>query len=164
MYVCIIYICIMYICIMYVCMYYVLCMYVLCMYVLCTYVQQNIQSHYSNINRCWHQRSAINRFFSTHKYSSHFEYEWVQRYWNSTTLTHSYSVQHWFISTGSNEYEHNVDIKLVTFEICLIHTGLLTQILSKFTVLVVAAFSKKKKKEKDKDSKQSKHTTFYCVL
>ena len=47
---------------------------------------------------------------------------WVsQQYWNSSTLIHSYSVQHWFISTGCNSYEYNIDIKLITFEICLIY-------------------------------------------
>ena len=49
---------------------------------------------------------------------------WVShQYWNSTTLIHLYSVQDWFISTGCKEYEYNVDIKLITFEICLIHTS-----------------------------------------
>ena len=48
---------------------------------------------------------------------------WVsQQYWNPTTLIQSYSVQHWFICTSFNEYEYNVDIKLITIEICLIHT------------------------------------------
>ena len=30
--------------------------------------------------------------------------------------------KHWFISTGCNEYEYNIDIKLIIFEICFIHT------------------------------------------
>ena len=36
-----------------------------------------------------------------------------QQYWNSTTLTHSYSLRHWFISASCNDYECNVDIKLI---------------------------------------------------
>ena len=71
-----------------------------------------------------------------------------QQYRNSTTLIQSYSSQHWFISKGCNEYEYNLDIKLITFQICLIHTPTHTDPTdsthsSKFTVLVVT-FTKKK--------------------
>ena len=63
-----------------------------------------------------HQRSAINRFFATHKYSS---YSLLSMN-DLTTWIHLYSVQHWFISTVCNEYEYNDDIKLITFKICLL--------------------------------------------
>ena len=53
-------------------------------------------------------------------------------------LIYSDSVQYWFISIGCNEYEYNIVIKLITFEICLIHA-----------VLVVFAFT---------------NTAFYWVL
>ena len=79
----------------------------------------------------------------------------------------SYSVEHWFITTGYNGYAYNVDIKLIIFEICLILIHLILiqihkfrKILriringssdsnhsSRFTVVVVVAFTKK---EKDK--------------
>ena len=69
-----------------------------------------------------------------------------------------------FVSTGWNEYEYDIDIKLITLETCLIHMPLIIQIhkfrkilvndsiySSIFAALVVAA---------NKDSKQSEHTTF----
>ena len=40
---------------------------------------------------------------------------------NYSALIHSYSLQHWFISTDCNEYAYNVDIKLIPFAMCLIH-------------------------------------------
>ena len=85
---------------------------------------------------------------------------WVwasQQYWNSITLIHSYSLQHWFLSTGCNKYEYEA----ITFEICFIQFHKFRKILlilindssdsnhsSKFAVLVVVAFTKKKSKEK----------------
>ena len=35
-------------------------------------------------------------------------------------MIHSYPLR-WFIGTGCNEYAYNVDIKLIPFDICLIH-------------------------------------------
>ena len=44
-----------------------------------------------------------------------------QQDWDLATLIHSYSLRHWFINTGCNEHAYNVDIKLIPFEMCLIH-------------------------------------------
>ena len=56
---------------------------------------------------------------SAHKYLWNFEYKCVDTLdWNSTTLTHSWSMQHWFISTGCNEYEYDDDFKPRASEIC----------------------------------------------
>ena len=54
----------------------------------------------------------------------------------------------WFINTCCNEYAYNVNIKLIPFEICLIHNLKIssdTNHSSKFIVVVVVAFVKKEK-------------------
>ena len=91
-------------------------------------------------------------------YSYSLQHWFISTSWNWTTLTHSYALQHWFISTGCNEYEYNVHIKLITLEICLIHTPTHSDSndlnhSSKFTVLVVAAFPKKKEERRKKKTK-----------
>ena len=68
------------------------------------------------------QRPSINSVFATHKYSWNFEYKWVNNIeMKPCSLIHSYSLQHWFISTGCNEYARNVDIKLIPKESDLNH-------------------------------------------
>ena len=70
----------------------------------------------------WDSNPGFSSNKPTHYLLDHGDFKVSHQYWNSTTLIHSYSVQHWFISTGCKEHEHNVDIKLIIFEICLIHT------------------------------------------
>ena len=61
-----------------------------------------------------YQRSAMSRFFASYKYLYNFEYEY------ETTVLKFNSDS--FVLRLQIEYEYNVDIKLITFKICLIHT------------------------------------------
>ena len=110
------------------------------------------------------QRSAMNRFLLL--ISAHI------------ILIHSYSIQHWFISTGCTENEHNVNIKLIIFEICLIHTFIqihrFRKILindsnesnhsSKFIDLVVAAFTKKEESKRQRQQAKQTHKLLLSIV
>ena len=94
-----------------------------------------------------------------------------EQYWNSTTLLHSYSVQHWFLNTGCIEYEYNVDIILLLqihkFRKILIILIIDSNHSSTFTVLVVAAFTKKEEKKKNTKTARkasTKPSTEYCSV
>ena len=95
----------------------------------------------------------------THKHSWNFEYTestTILKFYNVTWI-HSYSLQRWFITTGCIEYAYKVNVNLIPFDICLIHTPthyssrLITLTSSesshpsKFTVLIVVAFTIKGK-------------------
>ena len=58
--------------------------------------------------------------------------------------SYSYSFQHWFISTGCNENEYNVDIKLILFEICLIHMPILLIQIHKFRKIITVLINDSK--------------------
>ena len=105
-----------------------------------------------------------------------------QQHWNSTTLIHSYSVQYWFISTGCNEYEYNFDIKLehskyVWFIRLLIQIHEFRKLLiilingsndlnhpSKFTVLVVFAFTKKEERKRQMQQTKQIHNLLQSIV
>ena len=83
----------------------------------------------------------MNHFFVTHKHSWNFKYKWVcpnNYLWN---LIYSYSIQCWFISSAYNEYAYNVDIKLIPFEIYLIHRVILIYIYNFRKILIICTYN-----------------------
>ena len=87
---------------------------------------------------------SFSLLISTHDYKCASNIDW---------FIHSYSLQRWFTykqHKGCYEDEHNVEIKLKPFEISLSHDSNNS---SKFTVLVIVAFTKNENKHISKKDK-----------
>ena len=87
---------------------------------------------------------------------------------------YSYSRQHWFVSTGCNEYEYNVCIKLILFEIYLIHAPTHSNKWKKLFIILIndsnqlvyslSCFIYKKKKEKHRHKAKQLHNLLLSIV
>ena len=123
---------------------------------------------------CSDQRSTMNRFFSTHKCSWNFEYEWVnsivihlfwfirtQLIWyqthNNRNMFDSYGYLFRFVIILKNDSSNHKWLNAI-----LINDSSDSNHSSIFTVLIVAAFTKKE--ERQRQQEKQTHTILVSIV